>query len=299
MAAKSLGGLISSLHTPFFDDYSLDVEGVEQNVLFLIENGIDGIMATGTAGEFVNLTDEEKVLIWQTCKKVPCKKDFILIAHTGVSGTKKTVELTKVAEENNYEFVMVMTPYVSKPSQEEIFQHFKYIAENTKTKIIIYNNPGRTGVTIQSDTLNALAKINNIVGVKDSTRDLRLAMEVIANTKNDDFAVLSGEADLVIPIMALGGRGAIITPTLIHPKPFLSIYRAIEQGEWETANQYQHALLPLLQCLGKEKKYHAAVKACIEIMGRKAGPPRPPLQKISDKLRKELDTMLREVYKLL
>jgi len=295
---KSLGGLITALHTPFFDDYSLNIEGVKENVSFLINSGIDGIMLTGNAGEFVNLTDEERLAIWKAGQEIS-KGRVILIAHTGASSTKKTLELTKLAEENNIEFSMIMTPYVTKPTQEEIYQHFKYIAENTKTKIIIYNNPGRTGVTIQSDTLNALAKINNIVGVKDSTRDLRLAMEVIANTKNDDFAVLSGEVDLVIPMMAIGGNGAIITPTLIHPKPFLSIYRAIEQGEWEVANQYQHELLPLLKCLGKEKKYHAAVKACIEIMGRKAGPPRPPLQEISDTLKKELDTMLRETYKLL
>ena len=292
---KSLGGLIASLHTPFFKDYSLNVEGVKENVSFLIDSGIDGVLLTGTAGEFVNLDDEERIAVWKAGQEISDGR-IILIAHTGASSTKKTVELTKIAEENNIEFSMVMTPYVTKPTQEEIYQHFKYIAENTKEKILIYNNPGRTGVTIQSDTLTALAKIDNIVGVKDSTRDLRLTMEVIANTKDRNFVVISGEADLIIPIMALGGQGAIITPILINPKPFLSMYRSIEAGDWKAANEYQHDILPLLQCLGKEKKYHAAIKAGIEIMGRKAGPPRPPLQEISDELKKELESLLGKIF---
>ena len=96
--------------------------------------------------------------------------------------------------------------------------------------------------------------------------------------------------------MALGGKGAIITPILINPKPFLSMYRSIEVGDWKAANEYQHGILPLLQCLGKKKKYHAAIKACIEMTGRAAGPPRPPLQEISDELKKELKSLIKKMY---
>lgn len=291
-----LGGLISAVHTPFFSDFRLDIEGMKKNLQYLIEKGLDGVMVTGTAGEFVSLTFDERIRIWKTSKEV-CDNKILLIAHTGDNSTSKTMELTKLAEETGIEYAMIICPYVVKPTQQEIFEYYSYLAQNTKISLIIYNNPGRTGVTIQANTLIALAEFKNIVGVKDSTRDLRLIMEVIYKTKDKNFAVLCGEADLIIPTMALGAKGAIITPTLINPDPFIHIYRETILNNLETANEYQHMVLPLLNCLVKEKKFHAAVKAGVEMMGRPAGPPRPPLQAISDELKEELQLLLLSMFK--
>ncbi|MCX7634929.1 MAG: 4-hydroxy-tetrahydrodipicolinate synthase, partial [Syntrophales bacterium] len=199
-------GAIVAIVTPFKNG-EVDEERLRELIEFQIENGTDGIVPCGTTGESPVLSHEEHdrviaITVDAVKKRVP------VIAGTGSNSTAEALRLTKHAYEVGADGALMVCPYYNRPTQEGLYQHYKYIAENVPIPIIVYNIPGRTGVNLLPETLARLAKIPNIVGTKEASGSLKQMHDIIALC-GENFAVLSGDDFFTYPLMCLGGHGII------------------------------------------------------------------------------------------
>lgn len=293
MSRSELRGVISALHTPFTSSYDIDEEGFKANIHYLIGEGVYGLMVAGTCGEFYALSLAERKRLVEVAVD-EANGEVLIIPHTGHSSTEIVIELTRHAKDVGADAVLIVSPPFLRPTQQELCSHFESVAEAVDTPIIVYNNPSRAGVNIEPQTIIELAGRENIVALKDSGRNLRQTMEVILGA-GDKLTVLSGETDLFLPTLALGGKGGILATSLVAPDLCLKIYDAYIKGKLDRAQEAHYRLLPLLGALGKEGKLHAALKAAVEMLGRPAGPMRRPKEALSE----EGKSHLREALKAL
>ena len=203
----NFGRVLTAMVTPFDQNGEVDFPATENLINYLIANGTDGLVVSGTTGESPTITDEEKVELFKFAVKVVNGR-IPVIAGTGSYNTKASIELTKKAEEAGVDAVMLVTPYYNKPSQEGMYEHFKAIAESTKLPIILYNIPGRSVVNLSVDTVVRLAEIPNIVAIKEASGNLDAMSQIIENTP-DTFSLYSGDDGLTIPALSIGGTGVI------------------------------------------------------------------------------------------
>lgn len=290
---KRLEGIISAIHTPFTQDYELNEDAARININFQIEEGINGIMVGGSSGEFMTLSLEERKRIGEVAVE-KARGRIPVIVHTGHSSTEVAKELTKHASDVGADYAMAMVPPATGITQEEMFEFYKTIASVADIPIVIYNNPGRSGRVIEPQTISRLADIDNIVALKDSGRDMPKTMEIIAKV-NGKLDVLSGETDLLLPILSIGGVGAVLVTSLVAPKPYVEMYTAFKRGDIKKAIEIHYKYTPLRKALAMEGKTHAAAKAALEMLGRPAGPTRKPLLPISEKNRQEIKRVLQEL----
>lgn len=243
-----LEGSIVALITPFKDnkEYAIDYEKLEELIEFHINNGTSAILVAGTTGESATLSHQEhmdviKFSVERARGRIP------IIAGAGSNSTAEAISLTKFSEEAKADYVLSITPYYNKPTQEGLYTHFSYIAKSTKLPIIIYNVPSRTGVSIQPQTLARLAKEHkNIVGIKEASGDLRLVSEMIEavlEVGRDDFMVFSGDDFNTLTIMALGGKGVISVTANIIPKDVADMCNAMLKGDLEKARKLHISML--------------------------------------------------------
>ena len=239
-------GAITAIVTPFKENGELDEESLRNLVEFQIKNKIDGIVPCGTTGESPTLEHEEcneviKTVVGAANGKVP------IIAGAGANSTKKAIELTKEAEGIGADASLHVCPYYNKPTQEGLYRHFSEIAKAVDIPIIIYNIQGRTAVNMETSTLARLAKEHsNIVGVKEASGNVAQMMDVI-NELPKDFAVISGDDNLTLPLMALGGKGVISVASNIIPKEMHELCENALNGNFEKARQMHYKLLPLFK----------------------------------------------------
>jgi 4-hydroxy-tetrahydrodipicolinate synthase len=260
--------------TPFRDG-ALDLPALRRIVRYLIGNGADGIVPTGTTGESPTLTDDEKQQVWETVIEEAAGQ-VPVIAGTGTNDTRHTIELTARARAAGADAVLVVAPYYSKPGQDGILAHFSAIASSTGLPVLIYNIPGRTGVNITADTVIRLAGIPGIAGIKESAGDLRQLMDIIDGTRGNDFAVLSGEDDLIYAAACLGGHGAIAAAAHLRTRAFRQMLTAIGNGSLDEARSIHYELLPVIRLAFAEPN-PAPVKAAYELLGLCSGEVRLPL----------------------
>ena len=197
-------GAIVAIVTPFKKG-KVDEAALRKLVEFQIKNGTDGIVPCGTTGESSTLSHEEhdrviEIVIDAVNKRVP------VIAGTGSNSTAEAIRLTRHAHEAGADGALMVAPYYNRPTQEGLYQHYKAVADAVRIPIIIYNIPGRTGVNINADTLARLAKVKNIVGVKEASGSIKQMSDVI-RLCGPDFDVLSGDDLFTLPLMAMGGQG--------------------------------------------------------------------------------------------
>src|SRR5438034_5605441 len=203
----AIRGIVPPVATPMRANEDLDLPRLRWFLDHLIENGVHGIFVLGTNSEFYAMDEREKQEVIATAVahvrgRVP------VFAGTGAESTREAVRLTKMAEKEKADGVSVITPYFVSPSQQEIYDHYRRIAESTKLPVILYNNPGTCGgVKIDVDTVARLAQIPNILGVKDSSGDLQNTNELI-RVVPDRFAVMMGRDTLIFPALVRGARGA-------------------------------------------------------------------------------------------
>lgn len=239
-------GAITAIVTPFKENGDLDEQSLRNLVEFQIKNKIDGILPCGTTGESPTLDYEEhhkviEIVIDAAKGKVP------VIAGTGSNSTREAIEMTKKAAEAGADASLQVCPYYNKPTQEGLYRHFSAIAKAVDIPIIIYNIQGRTGVNMETSTLARLAKEHsNIVGVKEASGNVAQMMEVI-NELPKNFTVLSGDDNLTLPLMALGGKGVISVASNIVPKEMHELTEYALNGNFEKANQLHYKLLPLFK----------------------------------------------------
>ncbi len=260
-----LKGSLVALITPMNQDGSINYEQLRDLIDWHIKNGTDGIVAVGTTGESATLPVEEHLAVIEaTVKHV--NKRVPVIAGTGANNTVEAIALSKAAEQAGADYTLSVVPYYNKPSQEGIYQHFKAIAEATSIPMIIYNVPGRTVVSMSNDTILRLAKIPNIVGVKEASGNIGNNIELI-NSVPEGFAVFSGDDPTGLPFMLCGGHGVVTVAANVAPKLFADMCRAALEGDIATARRLNEQLIPIYNTMFCEPS-PAAPKWGLSLLGK-------------------------------
>ena len=283
-------GSYVAIVTPFKNG-KVDAAGLKGLIEFHIENGTNGIVPCGTTGESATLVraEHEEVIgiTVETCAgRVP------VLAGTGSNATHEAIELTQIAEKLGADGALHITPYYNKPSQEGLYQHFVAAAKETKLPVVLYNVPSRTAINMLPATVARLAKIKNIVGIKEASGNLIQISEII-QACDSDFSVISGEDALNWPILALGGKGFISVTANIVPDKFARLYKAASEGNIETAKSLHYELLKLNDVMFVETN-PIPVKAALAVMGRIGNEFRLPLCAPSDDNLNKLKSVLKE-----
>ena len=264
--------------TPFEADGSVSYKKLEELIDFQIENKTDAIIICGTTGEGSTLSMEEhKECIRFTAEYVNGRVP--VIAGTGSNCIETAIELSKQAEEDGADALLVVTPYYNKASQKGLMRHFTMVAENTTLPIIMYNVPSRTGVNIQAKTAVEIAKRNsNIVAIKDAAANLSQTayMAYLSREAGGVLDIYSGNDDEVIPLLSVGGKGVISVLSNVAPRETHDMVYEYLHGDREKAVDIQLKMLPLIKALFCEVN-PIPVKTALNLMGMNAGPLRMPL----------------------
>ena len=267
-----------ALITPMHEDGSVNFEALKEIIEEQIEKGTDAIISVGTTGEAATLSVEEHVeVIAYTIKVVNHR--IPLIAGTGSNCTESAVELSRQAEEVGADGLLLVTPYYNKATQKGLYQHFKTIAESVSIPSILYNVPGRTGMSIEAKTMAALYHdVKNIIGVKDAGGDMGKTLELMSLV-DENFSLYSGEDGLILPILSAGGVGVISVLSNVAAKETHEICAKWFAGDLDGARKEQLRALPLIHALFSEVN-PIPVKAAMNLQGKNAGPLRLPLTEI-------------------
>jgi 4-hydroxy-tetrahydrodipicolinate synthase len=283
-------GIIPPVATPMHSNEDLDLPRLKWFLDHLIAEGVHGVFVLGTNSEFYALDEREKQEVIATAVahvrgRVP------VFAGTGAETTREAVRLTRMAEKEGVQGVSVITPYFISPSQQEIFDHYRRIAENTSLPVVLYNNPATCGgVKIDVETVARLAEIPNIQGIKDSSGDLQNTNELI-RVVPDRFSVLMGRDTLIYPALMFGARGAVPATGNIVPRLLVEIYEAFQRGDQAAAKAAQLRLNPIRMCLTLGTA-PGGVKAALAILGTSIGPCRSPVAPLSPEKQQKMRAAL-------
>ena len=272
-------GAITALITPFIDG-ELDEKGLVDLIEFQIENGIHGIVPCGTTGESATLGfDEHKRVIDLTVRTLNGRVP--VIAGTGANSTLEAIELTESAKDSGTDAVLSVAPYYNKPNQEGLYLHFKAIAEAVDIPMVLYNVPGRTVIHILPETVARLAKIDNIIGIKEACGSLEQISDVIRFCP-DDFILLSGDDFTSMPTALIGGNGVISVISNVDPAGMSRMMEAALSGNLSEANKEHYRLFTMMKLMFKSPSPGPAKKA-LEMLGRiQDGTPRLPMTPADD-----------------
>lgn len=283
------GRIATAMVTPFDNKGHVDFAKVTKLVNYLIENGTDSLVVSGTTGESPTLTKEEKVALFKHVVKTADKR-VPVIAGTGNYDTYSSIELTKKAEEAGVDAIMLVAPYYNKPNQEGLYQHFKAIAESTPLPVMLYNIPGRSVVNILPETVIRLSKIPNIVAVKEASGNLNNMTKIIANT-DDDFLLYSGDDSMTLPVLSIGGAGVISVSSHVIGLEMQEMVQAFLAGNYQEAAKLHQELLPIMEGLFKAPN-PVPVKTALQLKGIDVGSVRLPLVPLSEQERLDLIKVL-------
>jgi len=283
------GHVVTAMVTPFDEELRVDEHAAAKLCSYLLENGSDSLVVCGTTGESATLSHDEKLRMFRIAKKVTEAGCGMVIAGTGSNNTSETIALTKAAEEVGVDAVLLVAPYYSKPSQEGMYQHFAAVATSTKLPVILYNVPGRTSSNILPATVQRLATdIPNIVAVKEASSDLLQVATIAAGCKRS-FEIYSGDDNVNLPILSVGGVGAISVISHVAGNELRRMHEAFFCGEFETARNLHLATLPLTKALFCTSN-PVPVKYAMESFGViPSGRVRLPLVEANEAERKQID----------
>lgn len=271
--------IMTAMVTPFGKDGNVDYELLKKLIDHLLSTGTDGILVSGTTGEGPTLTEEEKIeLIEKTVEYVAGRVP--VVAGTGSNNTKATIEYTnKVAKIDGVDAALVVVPYYNKPDQAGMIAHFTAVADNVDLPIVMYNIPGRTGVTMEVKTIAELSKHQNIIGIKDCTGIVNMA-EIVANTP-DDFLAFTGEDADALAARNVGAQGVISVASHLFGKEISQMYAANSKGDNEIAGELMRDLTPKMKALFSHPS-PSPVKAALNHVGIEVGGCRLPILALDD-----------------
>jgi 4-hydroxy-tetrahydrodipicolinate synthase len=257
-------GCGTALVTPFQPDFSLDEAALRKLVQRQIRGGVDFLVPCGTTGENPTLTRREhlrvvEITLHESAGRVP------VLAGAGGYNTQEVIELARELESLGAHGLLSVTPYYNKPTQEGLYQHYRAIARSTRLPIVLYNVPGRCGTNLEPSTVKRLAEIENIVGIKEASGNIS-QMAALANAVPDDFAILSGDDAIALPLFALGGRGVISVASNEIPAEMAQLCRHGTRGEFEEARAIHRKFLSLMEINFIESN-PIPVKAALALMG--------------------------------
>jgi 4-hydroxy-tetrahydrodipicolinate synthase len=283
-------GIIPPVATPMQANEDLDLPRFRWFLDYLLNAGVHGVFVLGTNSEFYALDEREKQQVIASALdhvrgRVP------VWAGTGAETTREAVRLTKMAEKEGAQGVSVITPYFLIPSQQEIFDHYRRVAESTRLPVVLYNNPATCGgVKIDVDTVARLAEIPNIIGIKDSSGDLQNTNEYL-RVVPDRFSVLQGRDTLIYHALIFGARGAIPATGNIAPRLLVEIYESFQRGDHAAAMAAQKRLAPIRLALNLGTA-PGGVKAALALMGMPIGPCRAPINPLPPEKQQKMKAAL-------
>ncbi|MCI0683074.1 MAG: 4-hydroxy-tetrahydrodipicolinate synthase [Gemmataceae bacterium] len=278
-------GIIPPVATPMQANEDLDLPRLRWFIDHLLANGVHGIFVLGTNSEFYALDEKEKQQVIATAVE-HVRGRAPVFAGTGAETTREVIRLTQMAEKEGVDGVSVITPYFIAPNQQEIFDHYRRIAEHTRLPVVLYNNPATCGgVRIEVDTVARLAQIPNIRAIKDSSGDLQNTNELIRAVP-DTFSVMMGRDTLIFPALLFGAKGAVPATGNIAPQLLVEIYEKFVRGDLEGSKAAQLRLNPVRMSLTLGTA-PGGVKAALQLLGLPIGPCRSPVAPLPpDKLQK-------------
>jgi len=285
-------GIIPPMITPFDKDEKVDVQALRKMTDYLIEAGVHGVFPLGSTGEGYGIGFDEKRRVIETVLEATNKR-VPVYAGTGAITTKESVQLSQMATELGVDALSVITPYFISPNQEELYEHYKEIAASTDLPIILYNNPGRTGVDLSNDLIVRLSHIDNIVGIKDSGGDMNKAAEIVRLTKGN-FSVLAGRDTLIYGFLAYGAHGSVAATANIVPRLVVSIYELYQKGEYQAALEAQFKLAPLRNAFSLGS-FPVIMKEALKLRGIDMGATLKPIKPLTAEAREKLRKILEEI----
>lgn len=270
-----IGRLITAMVTPFHENGEVDYAQAKRLANALLDSGSDGVVVAGTTGEGPTLSHDEKLRLVSEIKQAVRDRGSV-ISCTGTYDTRETIYLTQESEKLGADAILLTSPYYNKPPQEGLYRHFEAIANSTSLPCILYSVQSRTAVNISVDTTVRLSQIPNIIGTKEASGDL-LQIGSIAQRCGPDFKVWSGDDQLTLPIMSVGGYGAISVVSNLAGLQIRALIEAYVAGRTDEATALHHNLLPLIRVLMTTMTNPIPVKYALNQVGFRVGTPRLPL----------------------
>ncbi len=287
-----LKGSLVALITPFHKDGTVNYEKLRELIEYHIANKTDGIVLLGTTGEAVTIAVEERFKMIQFSIDV-IQKRVPLIVGASTNDTLASVAYIQKLNEYAIDYYLCITPYYNKTSQKGLIAHFQMLADAAKCPIILYHVPSRTGMKIEIDTLAVLAKHPNIIGIKEASGSIDYACRV-EQLINDDFIMISGNDDMILPMMSLGAKGVISVLANVCPKEVHDLCEYCLQGQYEEALKLHHQLYPLAKALFLETN-PIPVKAAMNDLGFDVGTCHLPLVSMEEANHQQLRNILKQV----
>lgn len=277
-----------ALITPFNDKNEINFEKLRELLEFHITNKTDAVIVTGTTGESSTMTDEEKLAVIKFSVETVNKR-IPVIAGTGSNNTKHAVEMSIKAQELGADGLLVVTPYYNKGNENGIYNHYKIIAESVDIPVILYNVPGRTGVNLSINLLKKLAQIKNIIAIKEASGNISYAAEIAREVPELD--IYSGNDDMTVPLLSLGGKGVISVSANIIPETVHNMTYAFFERDNDTARELQLKYNDLVNALFIEVN-PVPVKEAMNFLGYNVGECRLPLGEMSEENKNTLHRII-------
>ena len=292
MLKTAPSGIIPAMVTPLTADEEINEKALRRLTNHLIDGKVHGVFAVGSQGEFWALSHDEKRRVWETVVDETRGRVPVYAGTVGVT-TRETIELTRLAEKAGVDAVSILTPYFINPNDDQMFDHFKAVAESTSLPILVYTNPARTNLKISPGLLARLAQVKGIVGIKDSSGDLELTAEYI-RVVPPSFSVLMGRDTLLYAGLSYGAKGGIAATANVKPSLVASIYNKYMAGDLPGALQAQRELAPLRLAF-VWGTFPVVIKEALNLMGMDVGPCRAPVGPLSADQREKLKKVLQDM----
>jgi 4-hydroxy-tetrahydrodipicolinate synthase len=288
-------GVYAVACTPFDADDEVDEAALRRHVRWMLDEGVHGVIPTGSTGEFAFLTEDERrrvlaVTLEEAGRRAP------VVAGAAACSTRETVRNARYAEDAGAAGVMIVSPYYGHLSQDELYHHFRAVSESITLPIIVYNNPGTTGSDVLAETVARLAELENIAAVKESTGQMQRVNELM-RLCGDRIEVLCGCDTLPLEMFLMGVRGWVAAPANTIPRECVALYRlAVERQDLSAARRLYDMLLPLFELFEGSGQYVQLNKAALAMLGRSIGAPRPPLLPVSQERWAQLRAILDDIH---
>jgi 4-hydroxy-tetrahydrodipicolinate synthase len=288
--SQTFQGSFVAMVTPFRNG-KVDEAKLRELVEFHITHGTDGLIPCGTTGESPTLSHDEHHRVVELVIEA-ARGRIRVVAGTGSYSTSDAIEMTKHAERVGAAGALVVNPYYNKPTQEGLYRHFRAVAESVAIPILVYNIQGRTAINVETDTMARLARdVKNIVGVKEASGSLDQMSQVIAAC-GPDFSVLSGDDNITLPLLAIGGSGVVSVIANILPRETADLVHAALDGDWKRARDLHYRLFPLARAAFLETN-PIPIKEAMAMAGMIEAEFRLPMCRMSDANREKLRAILK------
>ena len=290
-----LEGTIVAMVTPFNDKDEVNETGIRENINYLIDRGVDGVLAAGTTGESATITHDEQrkmidIMVDEVNGRVKC------IAGAGSNSSREALGLVKYAESAGADAALVITPYYNKPQPHGLYMHYRMLAESTNIPLIVYNVPSRTGTDIDVDTIAKVAELDNIIAIKEANPDLDKVSQIMKKLESvdSDFCVISGNDNLTLPMISLGAKGVISVLANVDPARMSKLVQYALNGNYTEAMRIHYELYDLMKVLFIESN-PVPTKEALNLMNRPAGHVRMPLGSLKEENKNKLQKVLQDL----